>query len=389
MHLQLQAHPISPVTAGLPQGGGRGSGAPRPNGAAPQCAQIPSSALNNAYEYALPTHLALISPPPAVASVPSTDAPGRDPFFSSQADSGPGFTSTNDEAPVAIKPPLTPSTDPLHLFTMPPSMFKSFGRRTRRKLPSVLRVTASGSITDDGVRNDVLASAAVGAARTRAHLVTACATSRGGRSSMVEHDTLDAESSEAGCTVVAAPYTITTAGFEDPGSVADAEAAAFPEGARASVPRLTTERVPGLATPDRSCDETLHEAVVHSAGSIAAQSTQDSKHHGAGESEAGCPMEVCAVQASSQIADVRVEVGGKDAAVRRLKRQLDAFGEDDMFLGRWVMLGRAQRRRGGVPRPRLIVSSATVAGSRYAQAHEVGLRDQSWPRFLTQWPVHP
>lgn len=34
--------------------------------------------------------------------------------------------------------------------------------------------------------------------------------------------------------------------------------------------------------------------------------------------------------------------------VRQLQRQLDLFGEEDVFLGRFSMLGRHQRRRGGV-----------------------------------------
>lgn len=40
---------------------------------------------------------------------------------------------------------------------------------------------------------------------------------------------------------------------------------------------------------------------------------------------------------------------GNEAAVWRLHLQLDGFGRDDMFLGRYVMLGRARRRRGGAP----------------------------------------
>eukprot|EP00892_Ulva_mutabilis_P004443 jgi/Ulvmu1/2370/UM130_0001.1 len=36
-----------------------------------------------------------------------------------------------------------------------------------------------------------------------------------------------------------------------------------------------------------------------------------------------------------------------DELIALLHRQLDAFGEDDLFLGRFVMLGRQQRRRGG------------------------------------------
>ena len=40
-------------------------------------------------------------------------------------------------------------------------------------------------------------------------------------------------------------------------------------------------------------------------------------------------------------------VGVEELAVKRLKRQLDSFGKNDLFLGRFEMLGRKHRRRGG------------------------------------------
>ena len=63
--------------------------------------------------------------------------------------------------------------------------------------------------------------------------------------------------------------------------------------------------------------------------------------------------EVCAAQAVAQIAGVCVTAEGRGPAlsVRRLKRQLDSFGDCNLFMGRCVMLGRDQRRRGGAPRP--------------------------------------
>ena len=43
------------------------------------------------------------------------------------------------------------------------------------------------------------------------------------------------------------------------------------------------------------------------------------------------------------------DLSAGDKRIPRLQRLLDAFGEDDLFLGRFEMLGRQHRRRGGVP----------------------------------------
>lgn len=53
--------------------------------------------------------------------------------------------------------------------------------------------------------------------------------------------------------------------------------------------------------------------------------------------------------ASTTMQKLRAESAGKDAAIRRLQRQLDSFGEHDLFLGRFVMLGSDHRHRGGAP----------------------------------------
>ena len=45
--------------------------------------------------------------------------------------------------------------------------------------------------------------------------------------------------------------------------------------------------------------------------------------------------------------DLGVAAPGVDERLHRLGRQLDSFGADDLFLGKFRMLGRAERRRGG------------------------------------------
>lgn len=52
------------------------------------------------------------------------------------------------------------------------------------------------------------------------------------------------------------------------------------------------------------------------------------------------------------------EVGGREA-FWRVQRQLDLFGQDDVLLGRFTMLGREHRRRGGAPPAATDAASAT------------------------------
>eukprot|EP00892_Ulva_mutabilis_P006549 jgi/Ulvmu1/4266/UM194_0006.1 len=59
-------------------------------------------------------------------------------------------------------------------------------------------------------------------------------------------------------------------------------------------------------------------------------------------------LEDAAVRApAADVVEQAAEDGGGGSRIRRLQRLLDAFGDDDVFLGRFEMLGRQQRRRGG------------------------------------------
>ena len=51
--------------------------------------------------------------------------------------------------------------------------------------------------------------------------------------------------------------------------------------------------------------------------------------------------------AATRMGDLQSESTGKEAASMRLQKQLDLFHEDYIFLGRFTMLGRDHRRRGG------------------------------------------
>lgn len=57
----------------------------------------------------------------------------------------------------------------------------------------------------------------------------------------------------------------------------------------------------------------------------------------------------CASGAATSMRNLRAGSAGKDALIQRLQKQLDSFGDKDLFLGRFVMLGRDKRHRGGTP----------------------------------------
>eukprot|EP00892_Ulva_mutabilis_P006269 jgi/Ulvmu1/4013/UM188_0003.1 len=70
-------------------------------------------------------------------------------------------------------------------------------------------------------------------------------------------------------------------------------------------------------------------------------------HEGNGAGSEVSTTELDGRGAATQLADLKANASGQERAIRKLHLQLDSFGEEDMFLGRFLMLGREHRRRGG------------------------------------------
>ena len=69
--------------------------------------------------------------------------------------------------------------------------------------------------------------------------------------------------------------------------------------------------------------------------------------------EATCEGSVWTPGAATRMEDLHSESTGNEMAAMRLQKQLDLFDEDSLFLGRFTMLGRDQRRSGGTLATRL------------------------------------
>lgn len=305
------------VWAEVQAGQGKGRGVP--------VRQVPPSAMNPEYEYALPSHLALFGP-----TVLGTTA--SDPFLK--------FTRYPRSPPKPGLPLMRTSTafnaaaDSLVALPMPPA-FAAAGSGKAAWL---------GLTSVDGAAAARRKPASQQSVPSR-HTVHPCAA--------LQHQCLRAESDDAGNTIVVAPYT------PDASEANSTQSSAAPR--LPYTPADSTSMLHGAETVSAcaskaellcaagSTQHSTDQRLVHSIGYSTQHGTSETVHSGV-RADAGAGAGADGPEArgaATQLAEVQAASKGKEGTIRRLWRQLDSFGEHDVFLGRFVMLGRGQRRRGG------------------------------------------
>ena len=292
---------------------------------APRSPRLPASALNPDFEYALPRHLALLNS----TGFTSADSAGRvDRRGSSAGRLGPSKAGGYARA-------HTPSLDVLqdHTGGSHPSS-------------SVIDVVQSLRATDTPHLGPVTHALSMRSSRSAPI---------GGAAAVPAAEVADAGADCPGGTIVASPFTRTGYGTHSGGS--------------------------GIGSVNRHSVR-LHEATAGAGvDGDAVKGREYSAAGGAGRPATAAALSASTCTASSHVAGRGGSTGGgvvelQDAGgarpgrdggrhtrrregnarsaggggwtVKRLERQLDKFGEDDLFLGRFELLGRKHRRRGGV-----------------------------------------
>ena len=273
----------------------------------PAPARIPASAMNTAFEYALPRHLALFGPSPR----------------------------ETDEQRLFEGPPQPSSLDR----GLRSILHGSWGRPPSATTPATELHAAGGG---------------AGCSSSGRH----CADLSGRFSAPLnlsargEHATqsLQVRTEEAGGTIVLSPFrtestdiiqstTSVDAAFlrsqSSAHSMRSVPSSHFSRGGahmlrrRDSAVAHADDGVGPAAAPQEERGERVHRGVV--LGTFA-------------EAEGGAANEAAVISDTSEAAGVAATY---ERRLRRLHRQLDSFGEDDVFLGRYEMMGRQHRRRGG------------------------------------------
>lgn len=272
---------------------------------------VPDSALNPDYDYLLPPSLALIAPELLKdPSVTSDDLyhPTKQSLYDSDAESGavtPGAAATPGQPP---RQPLLAQLALHHgahtLVNVPPPA----------STPSVASSAGYGSMTEPA----------------------------GGLAALLRQSSLDARSdSISGSTVVVSPFdSLATQSMRSTHS------------AHSTASTDVYQPPPGPAPPSAIPEdqEVATEEVVQAAPVAAASA----RLAAARRSTAGSSQFTGTLTRSSQALSSNLGLSTTDAMlvdenIRGVLRQLDTFRERHKFLGKYVMLGREGRRRGGVP----------------------------------------
>ena len=273
----------------------------------PAPVRIPASAMNTAFEYALPRHLALFGPSPR-------------------------------------------ETDEQHLFEGPPQP-SSLDRGLRSILRGSWGRPPSATVPATELH---AAGGGAGCSSSGRHCADVSGTFSAplNLSARGEHATqsLQVRTEEAGGTIVLSPFraestdiiqstTSVDAAFlrsqSSAHSMRSVPSSHFSRGGAHMLPRRdsaavhTDDGVGPAAVPQEERGERVHRGVV--LGTFA-------------EAEGGAANEAAVISDTSKAAGVAATY---ERRLRRLHRQLDSFGEDDVFLGRYEMMGRQHRRRGG------------------------------------------
>lgn len=296
-------------------------------------AKIPRSALNDDYEYGLPTHLALIGP----THTTTTTSPAASAAIQCQGVRTGGTTfpaAPTSGIRIDTVPGFQTSLGALRLGPMPPAI--TAAAAPRRSDACEIRTVCYADVGSDP-----------GSAPVPQQVLRQCRTD----GLAVSEASLEGDTDELGNTAVLAPYTVGADDNEEPLlNLTDGGKAMSCSEWRVPVPTTSTQQRSGVpqhtqqpffGTDWPSTDRSMMHAVPHRTQSIPCPWASVLGDAGA----AGVLNE-----AESRVADLHARSSGKCAAVRRLHRQLDSFGENDLFLERWVMLGREQRCRGGALR---------------------------------------
>ena len=278
---------------------------------------VPQSAMNPAYEYALPTNVARMMGGPILETEEemllenlkaaprggtSIGGGGKKPAVS---------TGSNDRSPQDTRLPSLAMTQP-------------------GGTPSLRGVSLTdGSFGSGGGRGSVQ-----GAMLNTEPAVGAALDGREG--SLHAQSEVDAP----GTTIVVAPYDVTqsTHSRTVETSVGLLSRMRTVDGTISSTGSWDGSRTSGTPPPVTDGGPDIHG--IHM-GRV---------HDGATTSD-GAPARAAAVDAGQTGTDVPKG----DPRIRRLHRLLDGFAYDDLFLGRYELLGRDQRRRGGASLPRASV----------------------------------
>lgn len=287
-------------------------------GSIPRDASMPTSALNPNYEYALPTSLALVRPEPEEdgdemlkPSLFDRDAGGyreRQPEprgVAAAAASVAEARRARHAATVANVPPGRRGSEQrlIDLSTDNASAADASGSQGRSGAGSIGHTPslASGS----GVGNNT--APALGAHR---------------------EPSLQARSGGVtGSTIIRAPYDNTE------------------DSRRTRVYMPYTQSTAGGVSTEGGC--TIAEDAVYNEPSASAALTALRRPREIDNRGQGDPYSVRAPAADFGMATTDVSV--TDDGIRGVLKQLDVFSKKDLFLGRFELLGRQQRRRGGAP----------------------------------------
>eukprot|EP00892_Ulva_mutabilis_P006551 jgi/Ulvmu1/4268/UM194_0008.1 len=275
---------------------------------------MPQSAMNPNFEYALPTHIARLMGGGIMET--EDEAEGE-----AAKGNGDGYEKKGGAAGGGDGGGPTPRSAPwmLQLASLPATQ------------PSGVPSERGLAVTDGGAGSGAGGGSLLG---------SNTAPLAGSSAVRVRQESLDAHTEGPGSTVIVAPYDLAQNGSgvwttEGGGTRVHTVGGTIPTSTSGGEWRSTRSMGSTGSTPPST-------AGPSSAGTGMRRRRVSSLEGGSEERGGGAGL-----APSMDVGQSATDVSLSDARIRRLQRLLDAFGEEDLFLGRFEMLGRQQRRRGG------------------------------------------